>query len=76
VILITVNQHIGPEAVDFDNSIAKSVTNHRHFHSLDWGATEWDDPAWLQSDGIHPTPAGSTELAKLEVQAMNSDCPA
>lgn len=75
VVLVTVNPRIGQQALELDSDIAHTVAIRHHFHSLDWGDIEWNNPSWV-SDGIHPTSAGSAELAQLESQALNADCPA
>lgn len=74
IILTTVNPRIGSLAVAINKALEAEVSTKPNFHLLDWGNAEWKNPTWLQRDGIHPTPAGSTELASLYVAALNA-CP-
>lgn len=74
VIFVTVNPRLGPDAIKFDAALATAVATHSRFYSLDWGNIEWDNPTWLLPDRIHPTPAGSVELAHLEQDAVATDC--
>jgi hypothetical protein len=76
VVMVTVNPRINEAARDMDAIIDGVVAGVPNFHSLDWGNAEWSNPEWLQSDGIHPTPEGSLQLASMEEQALQSDCPA
>ena len=41
---------------------------------LDWGNAVWENPKLGDADGIHPSPRGSEELAKLMRQALRDDC--
>jgi hypothetical protein len=74
VIFVTVDPRVVPQAETFDAALAAAVAMHPHLHILDWGDIEWDNPTWLEPDEIHPTPAGSAELAHLEAQSLNMDC--
>jgi hypothetical protein len=70
VVFLTVNPRLGPVARGLNTAIASAVASHRNFHSVDWGDIEFRKSGWLRSDGIHPTPLGALELAKLDHQAI------
>ena len=52
----------------------KLAEAHSNVHLLDWGDIEYQNPAWLTADGIHPTPAGQAALAALETQELHHAC--
>jgi lysophospholipase L1-like esterase len=52
----------------------KLAEAHPNVHLLDWGTIEYQNPAWLSGDGIHPTPAGQAALAALETQELQHAC--
>jgi hypothetical protein len=74
VILVTVNTRDRSYGKAIDQEMGQAATNMPNFHVLDWGNIEFDQPGWLESDGLHPTKAGSVELAQLERSALLSDC--
>jgi len=74
IILTTVNPRLGLIAVAINNALRAEVSTKHNFHLLDWGNISWKNRTWLGLDGTHPTPAGSTELASLDVAALNA-CP-
>jgi len=75
VVFITVSPKLGPIATGINLSISNAArSNHRHFHVLDWGDIEFTDPSWVGADQIHPTAAGRTELATLELHAIQTHC--
>jgi len=54
-----------------------TAASNSKFHVLDWNAivhTGNNQSLWLDSDGIHPNPAGQAEIASLYAQALQSDC--
>jgi hypothetical protein len=74
VVYVSVSPRAGAVAQQIDGAIQKLSVLHRNVHVLDWGNIEYQNPAWLARDGIHPTPAGQAALAGLETQALNRDC--
>jgi lysophospholipase L1-like esterase len=74
VIYVTVSPRAGPVAQQIDASIQKLAQAHSNVHLLDWGNIEYQNPAWVSGDGIHPTPAGQAALAALETQALQHAC--
>jgi lysophospholipase L1-like esterase len=70
VVFVTINPRFGVIGDGINQAIDSAVASHPNFHSLDWGDVQLNKPQWLQSDGIHPTKAGSAELAKLERKAI------
>jgi lysophospholipase L1-like esterase len=74
VVYVSVSPRVGAVAQQIDGAIQKLSVLHRNVHVLDWGNVEYQNPAWLEPDGIHPTPAGQGVLAGLETQALNQDC--
>jgi hypothetical protein len=50
-------------------AIANAVATHPNFHLLDWSGIS------LYPDGTHPTTLGAVQLAQLERQALDQDCP-
>ena len=72
VAFVTVNPTLGPIGPALNGSIADAVASHPNFRSIDWGSMEFRKPEWLRGDHIHPTPAGSAELAKLIRKAILS----
>ena len=77
VVLVTLSPLLssrGPVYGALNQAMAKEAAAHRTVHLLDWGHIEYQKPGWVRDDGIHPTPAGSTELAALTKQALDA-CP-
>jgi lysophospholipase L1-like esterase len=74
VIYVTVSPRAGQVAQMIDASMQKLAEAHPNVHLLDWGTIEYRNPAWLYSDGIHPTPAGQADLAALETQELQHAC--
>ncbi len=74
VIYVSVSQRAGPIATQINASIAGLARAHANVHILDWGSLEYLNPAWLEPDLIHPTPAGQAELAALETQEIRHSC--
>jgi hypothetical protein len=74
VIYVTISPRAGPVAVQIDSSIEKLAQTHSNVHVLDWGRIEYENPAWVYFDGIHPTPQGQAELAGLEMQELSHAC--
>ena len=70
VIYLSVSQRAGPIATQINASLDGLARAHANVHILDWGNLEYLNPAWLEPDMIHPTPAGQTELAALETQEL------
>jgi hypothetical protein len=81
VVFLTVNPVLdiarpgGPTSAEFNAALAQAVATHANFHVLDWGDLEYGNPLWLMADHIHPTSAGSVEMALLEHDALRADCP-
>lgn len=76
VILVTVNTRYRSYGQSLDREMQQTAAAKPNFHVVDWGNIEFDQSGWLQSDGIHPTKAGSIELAQLERSALLKSCPA
>jgi lysophospholipase L1-like esterase len=74
VIYVTVSPRFGLVAQQINASMQKLAEDHSNVHLLDWGNIEYQNPAWLTPDGIHPTPAGQAALAALETQALHDAC--
>ena len=74
VIYVSVSQRAGPIATQINTSLAGLARAHANVHILDWGSLEYLNPAWLEPDLIHPTPAGQVELAALETQEIRHSC--
>lgn len=74
VIYVTVSPRAGPVAQQIDASMQKLAQSHANVHLLDWGNIEYQNPTWVEGDGIHPTPAGQAALAALETQALHNAC--
>ncbi len=74
VIYVSVSQRAGPIATQINASLAGLARAHANVHILDWGSLEYLNPAWLEPDLIHPTPAGQAELAALETQEIRHSC--
>lgn len=74
VIYVSVSPRAGPIAAKIDESLAGMARAHHNVHILDWGNLEYGNPAWVEPDMIHPTPAGQAELAALETQELRRDC--
>jgi lysophospholipase L1-like esterase len=74
VIYVTVSPRAGVVAQQIDASMQKLAQAHSNVHLLDWGNLEYQNPAWVSGDGIHPTPAGQAALAALETHALQQDC--
>ncbi len=74
VVLVTVNPRLGSIATGIDQAIASTVAGQSNFHSLDWGNIEWQKPKWVSPDGIHPSPRGRAELAKLMRLTVRNLC--
>jgi hypothetical protein len=47
---------------------------HHNVHLLDWGNIEYQNPSWVEGDGIHPTAAGQAVLAQLETNELRNAC--
>jgi hypothetical protein len=58
VVYVTVSERAGPVALQIDSSIDMLAASHPNVHVLDWGTIEYQNPAWVTADGIHPTPEG------------------
>lgn len=74
VVYVTVSPRAGPVAQQIDTAIENLAKAHSNVHVLDWGTIEYQNPAWVTGDGIHPTPAGQNALAALETQELHRDC--
>jgi lysophospholipase L1-like esterase len=74
VIYVTVSSRAGSVAQQIDASMQKLAAAHPNVHLLDWGTIEYQNPAWVTGDGIHPTPAGQAALAALETQTLHNVC--
>lgn len=74
VVYVTISPRAGPVAQQIDAAIENIAKTHRNVHVLDWGNIEYQNPAWVTGDGIHPTPAGQGALAALETQELHRDC--
>jgi hypothetical protein len=74
VIYVSVSPRAGPIAAQINDSLAGMARAHDNVHVLDWGDLEYDNPAWVEPDMIHPTPAGQAELAALETQELRRYC--
>jgi lysophospholipase L1-like esterase len=74
VIYVSVSPRAGPIADQIDESLTGLARTHSNVHVLDWGHLSYGNPAWLEPDTIHPTPAGQAELAALETQALRRYC--
>jgi hypothetical protein len=71
VVYVTVSPRAGPVAQQIDSSIERLARTHSNVHVLDWGDIEYQNPAWVTADGIHPTAAGQAALAAFETQALH-----
>ena len=74
VVYVSVSPRAGAVAQQIDGAIEKLSVMHSNVHVLDWGNIEYQNPAWLTPDGIHPTPAGQAALAGLETQELHRFC--
>jgi lysophospholipase L1-like esterase len=74
VIYVTVSPRAGPVAQQIDASMQQLAGSHSNVHLLDWGTIEYQNPSWVNADGIHPTPAGQATLAALETQELRHAC--
>jgi hypothetical protein len=74
VVLLTLPDTLGAEAVGIDQAITYATWLHSNFHALNWGVIGYSHPKWVRSDGIHPTGLGSKRLAQLEIQTVRQDC--
>jgi len=74
VVYVTVSERAGPVALQVDTSIDKLAASHPNVHVLDWGTMEYQNPAWVTADGIHPTTQGQAALAELETQELHQAC--
>jgi hypothetical protein len=74
VIYVTVSPRAGPIAAQIDSSVEKLAQTHANVRVLDWGRIEYENPAWVDFDGIHPTTQGKAELAALEMQELSHAC--
>ncbi len=74
VVYVTVSPRAGAVAAQINASIERLAEVHRNVHVLDWGQEEYANPAWVASDGIHPTSEGQVELAELEQQELQRGC--
>jgi len=75
VVLLTVSPRIkNPATAKLNKMIKATPLSHSNMHVLNWGEIEYQNPAWLNPDGIHPTSAGQTELAKLELKDLKHYC--
>jgi lysophospholipase L1-like esterase len=74
VIYVTVSPRAGPVANQIDTSMQQLADAHSNVHLLDWGTIEYQNPSWVNADGIHPTPAGQAALAALETQELRHAC--
>jgi lysophospholipase L1-like esterase len=74
VIYVSVSPRSGPIAAQIDTALAGLAHEQANVHVLDWGNLEYANPAWLEPDKIHPTPAGQAELGSLEAQEVHRYC--
>lgn len=74
VIYVTVSPRAGPVAQQIDASMQKLAAEHSNVHLLHWGNIEYQNPAWLSGDGIHPSAAGQAALALLGTQLLGRAC--
>jgi len=77
VVVLTISPVLGltdPNAALLNSDIEALPATHPNFHVLEWGTIEYRNPSWVESDHIHPTPAGRLELARLERGALHADC--
>jgi lysophospholipase L1-like esterase len=74
VVYVSVSPRAGAVAQQIDDAIQKLSVMHRNVHVLDWGNIEYQNAAWLNPDGIHPTPTGQAALAALETQQLHRFC--
>jgi hypothetical protein len=74
VIYLSVSPHAGPIAAQINASLAELARAHANVHILDWGSLEYENPAWIEPDMIHPTTTGQVELATLEAQMLRHYC--
>jgi lysophospholipase L1-like esterase len=63
-------------ADDINAAQTRVVATHPNFHLVDWNAALHapDGVGLLQSDGVHPTPAGQLALAALVRNGVRHDC--
>lgn len=75
VVLVTVNPRLGDGAATaLDADMRATAAADSDVHLVDWGTVEFDNPKWVDADGIHPTPSGSAELARLIRLALRRAC--
>jgi hypothetical protein len=74
VVYVSVSPRVGAVAQQIDGAIQKLSVLHPNVHVLDWGNIEYQNPAWLEPDGIHPTPAGQAALAALVTHEVHQFC--
>jgi hypothetical protein len=74
VIYVTVSPRAGLVGAAINASMTKLAASRRNVHILDWGRMEYQNPAWVSVDGIHPTPAGEAMLAALETNELQHAC--
>jgi hypothetical protein len=74
LIYLSVSPRVGPIAAQINASLAGLARAHANVHVLDWGNLEYGNPAWVEPDTIHPTPAGQAELAALEARELRRYC--
>ena len=56
--------------VTMNETIAAIARKHPELTVLDWNAVSRENPAWLQPDGIHLTPAGANGMAAMVNDAL------
>jgi 2-succinyl-5-enolpyruvyl-6-hydroxy-3-cyclohexene-1-carboxylate synthase len=75
VALVTVGTHTpGNDAIaaGLDRAMLSTAQSRPHFHIIRWGSIEYQDPAWLRWDKVHPTTAGAVEFAHLISQRIGN----
>jgi hypothetical protein len=74
VVYVTVSPRSGPLAGQINSSIYSLAKSHSNVRIIDWGRIEYENPAWVTFDHIHPTKQGQAELAGLEMQELAHGC--
>ena len=78
VVFVTVGTQLpfGSNAIagDIDLSIYYQTLENQNIHEVDWGDAEYTNANWLLPDHVHPSPAGSRQLADMIHHALNTAC--